>query len=618
MISAFALLFSIHAQTVTITAHAERLDTLLSALSVAAKAQFTASPELSGEIVAVSLRNAPLDEVEHRLADVLDARWVVSGAGHRLERFLPALEAHRLPLLEARKKVLAVNNGRLLNLLGHDAAARLVRDVNVTFSTDPQAGEFPLPESANSLFASVRAEDSEPPPNGDVLKTTITVSWYDCARVVTADFTATGTYSGGGESVRSLGSFYFDVDATSPDWDAIQAAGKVGGRPIPLSPLTVDFATGYRLSDLNGPPAHPTPQDKARAARARNRLAKATEIDPLWFASDLLIAFADATGKQFIGSLPDRLTDDTLPNILAPVPANELAAYLKSYASSIVDDTGGWISVRPRDPDFARANRADRKFLNEIGAVANGKTPLTLDLLTSLVQRGLHSYNYLEGTDSRVNIQDPVTIWASMAPYPSQLVFEIVTSETPTSGFLRFWRDVPPNQRSFLIGGGRLPLAELPPALRGLAEARISFAVPVHEHVAGPTAYLTFEEVKTPRYLVAVEGEYSTVVPSWGPVPIIDIDSLADALELTRDSPRRKVWEKGEVRVTLEHAYTFTVHATDGFTAGLSQMLYETPQPEEPIPWRQLPPDLLKQLQASIDRAHTEYEGERIRDKTPP
>ncbi|HLK14670.1 MAG TPA: hypothetical protein VKT78_07680, partial [Fimbriimonadaceae bacterium] len=508
------------ASTLTLTEHACRLRVALEAASAQSRIHLGASPDLAEEIVAIRVRNVGLEAFEEHLADVLNAQWFRHGDNLVLMRSSQRMAARRQPFLDARIRALkgtspvGFDTRELIHVVGFDRLARVRRDENVTFSTNPRVDQELLDSGANAVIeAYLRATPKVELGEQHVAKTDVDITWYDASRAAEMMVGGLATLTDGREISISGGSYTVD-GVPWGDWVKLEAARKGGSPSLAPDPVTADFLT-CRQASIGSLP-HPSPAERAAISRMRKRLTHATDVDPLWFASDLFVAYAKAKDEQFVGWLPDRLTDDTLR---VPAFGQNLAEFelgMHAYASVEVEEQNGWVSVTPRDVDFAVAGRADRPFLNEIGAYANGTRSLSIDALASLESHGLRTFNYLEGSDARVNVMDPVSLWASLAPYPTQLIHEVVRSdERIAGGTYTFWTSLSREQRGYLETGNRVPINLFTDSQRMFLLAQANAQNYDQSKPREQPKSVSYSEDTLSEVMTVFDGAYETIVPSW-------------------------------------------------------------------------------------------------------
>lgn len=151
------------------------------------------------------------------------------------------------------------------------------------------------------------------------------------------------------------------------------------GAPIQFSALTREWSEAYSKVSLRGPDDLPKPVPVS--AELRSRLLDPEHYDPLSFAaSEALLATAKAEGKQLAAYLTDDMGSalEDLPNRTKP-DTSIVRTRLNTLDGCDIQDSDGWLTVRPRRPLRCLHMREDRKALGAFLRTIDKEGRKTLD-----------------------------------------------------------------------------------------------------------------------------------------------------------------------------------------------------------------------------------------------
>ena len=628
-ISALAILIVASPRRVTFSAHAERLDRLLIGLSTVSNERLTATPELAGEIVAVSVHDAPLDQVMSKLADVTDGRWQHSDQTYFLSRSESALNSHRAKSLEQRKRKIlsgieerwkylsdittADNSGKtypnaeydrafykLTQIIGIDTLARIPRGGEKTFSSNPGPGEEWLAPAgiqlANEYWSRLEAS-GESPTQGPISKTAVVITCLDMA-ASTQFLLDIEEYDTAGQRCHSQRNT-FGADY-SRDWGGVDDAKKHGGTSLRLAPETSEFAQAYNARQTLFEKVRTSKADQQVLERVRNRLRHPEKIDPLWYASDILISFADARHLQFVGDLPDRLTDDSLDDLLKPESAALLAASLQGYASVTSETSDGWLTVTPREPDFTSANRVDRRLLADIGDVVAGTGEITLERAARLIQEGFRVRTYSTNPDSNQEIMDPAAIWAAFDPFPCSIPRD--------EHFLNFYASLSLDQLASAREANGLDIT----ALSADQTMKLLAIINGDPYGREPVSMARIRSVRltetvTPEFVTAIGDHYEYLSDGWFRTAVASPADLALALFEVEGRKEIDLPNTLLLRIGSARAYKLTIDVAGSEPTVHTLGLYSFPPKFELVPFPSLSPELRAQIDAELVKLRAKY-----------
>lgn len=337
-----------------------------------------------------------------------------------------------------------------LNLINTGAYNRIV------FSNQPTAMQYQIPAAADSIIESKllpEAIKALKPNQGQIVKYDLSSSnsMSDSMFQFQLQF-----FASNGDSVKDYatssfgGDFSAFQDPSTPPKVSTPTGNKI---VVPADVLALSGSIG--LSNESTSKSKLTP-DPTVAAALKALMKTPAKVDPLTWASKLLIAAAQASQKNFIAVLPDPVFEivnrASAKNLTDEVIFNSVK---QEYGCKVDTSSPSWIEVRPNDPSEARQGRMSREFLqNLVDYELANETPS----IVSLAQIAAH-------LDRQFDIQNLAIQY--IAPFRPSWAADFFTQ---SFDFMALYGSLSDSERSSLADGTGLSLSGLSDAAR----ARIS------------------------------------------------------------------------------------------------------------------------------------------------
>lgn len=207
------------------------------------------------------------------------------------------------------------------------------------------------------------------------------------------------------------------------------------GTLVPMSAETKAFLGGLPRRDGTGPEV-PTPEAVAL-------LSKPEEYDPLSYGATDLVR--DLAGdRPIVAVLPDTVW---FVGLFTPGPLKRSnRAMFASMAEA--REEGGWLLVRPREPEMTRRNRVDRRVLGTFIRTIVAAKRVPLDAYAEYAWKASGAtYDYV-GVPMAMLFDDPTfnpdVSWRSLRFYGS---LSVVDRAALLSGATKRWVNLSPEQR---------------------------------------------------------------------------------------------------------------------------------------------------------------------------
>lgn len=288
--------------------------------------------------------------------------------------------------LEAR----APYNGglrELITLLNPSDIATITPEMRVVWSTSPNRMQYAIPQSATRVLRSMAAQYD---------------LWRDAANrrnlkqyFKENDYRMMGFFQApklAGDQITKFivsATTYGFGNGTNFDLKAVDGKGSIVFRANAALPSNLEAVFGNAERDKptpNEPMITATPEMQALMKEAmksqgsfgavtlppalRTRLLDPVTYDPIAFAgSPALIAYAETTKRNLVA----RVGDDLLVNFLfamVPVPASRMRQTLETTMATEVEESDGWVIMRPKLPIHHREMRFSRsEFRTFLGLI---------------------------------------------------------------------------------------------------------------------------------------------------------------------------------------------------------------------------------------------------------
>lgn len=465
------------------------------------------------EIVIIKVKDAVLDDVLKRIADVSSCEWKVEGDGFRLipsvatrnreaktER--DARVAALRKLIAERDKALNAHlkpgenwmNEAMLGMywspdLGSNAITRLLSQLDlglladlqhgqrIVFSTNPTRMQRALGRSATTVIAEFVKEHNDDVKMQEEMGNTA-MSDEDGQREMitgtpakallighrTTDYVGLEVqlvlYDAQGKVLltanddRALGLRRFEEIARMASREEPKAAEqKPDPDPTPIEFSAITKELSQYLIGMGIPVGKPMSRELHQA------LLRPDRHDPLAFApSEILVAIATAKKAQLVANLPDSLAGTaSLMGNAKPTVGQATEQYFDGKELT-AETKDGWLTVRPAKPDANRKMRVDRLALTLIVAAGEEKGVPSLDDFAN---------------------------YALACPPPDEtpaayLYIQLFAPNVAGSqdwDMLKFYATLSQGQRHLLVNGGRITIPSLTLPQRDIVEA-MAFGAP--------------------------------------------------------------------------------------------------------------------------------------------